>query len=695
MIVENESPLSREALKALFALEIENRKTHSVDFKLQVLNIKKNDPSKSASSGSQVYTASLSDGENKYNNFVIVKGEADPQVDPGDVLEISKVCTARLDSQKNRIFIVKKYTITQKNLAVVGTPKPIKDDYTNFPQDKRYPAMKEFSETNNNKYSGIGLVEQSKQNYLSNSSENTGSNINSLNPYSQMDNMQRNSQNLINSIKSENSFNNEFVKVEENPNNSGIKTEINDKQINTQIHFPNFGNSNSPTSSLNNDTPHKKLNHMPLKTLTTFSKDICILVRCIKKTSIRSFNGGAGGAGILFSFNVIDEEGSEMQITCFNRACEKFYVLIKENCVYEIIGGYIKLNEKKYTCIKSEYTMIIYENAKITEKEDDGKIKETHYNYVKIGEIANIQPNSIIDIFAYVLEAPEKIIKNTKIGEQPIRKIILADDSEFKIEFTLWKVFTDLDIKQGSVISVKAVKIGDYNGRSLSTVDHSVICIDPPGRETTDLRNFCSNYQEEWSTFNEIVGGNAVENSVTSPIHTIREVLSFLDTYDHEDKIPITKIKATICTILHSEKNFYPGCPDKTCKKKLYSFGSDTWQCNYCKKSTNKPFYYYRFSVRIKDYSGEHWLDIFGDFGQKLFKISCEDYKDLVYSRNEEKLNEITNHLEFRTFYFIVKPKMQNYNNISKKKLNCYKVETIEPAEESRRILKCLQEVFK
>lgn len=690
MIVENESPLSREALKALFGLEIENRKTHSVDFKLQVLNIKKNDPSKSASSGSQVYTASLSDGEYKYNNFVIVKGDADPQVEPGDVLEITKVCTARLDSQKNRIFIVKKYTTLQKNFAVVGTPKPIKDDNTTFPQEKKHQTMKESSETNN-KYSGIGLIDQSKQNFIPNSTENSGNNTKTN---MKIDIAPKNSQNSLNSLKSESTNINEHVKVEESQINMyGNKFEINDKQTNFQNHFSNY--ANSPTSSLNNDISLKKLNHMPLKTLTTFSKDICILVRCIKKTSIRSFNGGAGGSGILFSFNVIDEEGSEMQITCFNRACEKFYVLIKENCVYEIIGGYIKLNEKKYTCIKSEYTMIIYENAKITEKDDDGKIKETHFNYVKIGEIANIQPNSIIDIFAYVLEAPEKIIKNTKIGEQPIRKIILADDSEFKIEFTLWKIFTDLDIKQGSVISVKAVKIGDYNGRSLSTVDHSVICIDPPGRETSDLKNFCSNYQEEWSTFNEIVGGNAVENSVTSPIHTIREVLSFLDTYDHEDKIPITKIKATICTIIHSEKNFYPGCPDKTCKKKLYSFGSDSWQCNYCKKSTNKPFYYYRFSVRIKDYSGEHWLDIFGDFGQKLFKISCEDYKDLVYSRNEEKLNEITNHLEFKTFYFIVKPKMQNYNNISKKKLNCYKVETIEPAEESRRILKCLQEVFK
>jgi replication factor A1 len=245
------------------------------------------------------------------------------------------------------------------------------------------------------------------------------------------------------------------------------------------------------------------------------------------------------------------------------------------------------------------------------------------------------------------------------------------------------------------VISVKAVKIGDYNGRSLSTVDHSIITVDPLIKETTELRNFCQNFKEEWMTFNEIIGGGVAESTLNGPTHTIREVLSYLDNSKdketNQEKTPVSKIKATICTITHSEKNFYPGCPDKTCKKKLYyQDEAGNWKCNTCHKTTSKPFYYYRFSVRIKDYSGEHWLDIFGDFGNKLFKISCEEYKDLIFGKNEDKLNEITNNLEFKKFYFVVKPMRQEYNHVTKKKLNCYKLDEIDHAEEAKRILKNL-----
>jgi hypothetical protein len=37
---------------------------------------------------------------------------------------------------------------------------------------------------------------------------------------------------------------------------------------------------------------------------------------------------------------------------------------------------------------------------------------------------------------------------------------------------------------------------------------------------------------------------------------------------------------------------------------------------------------------------------------------------------------------------------MQNYNNVPKKKLNCFKFEPVEPAEESKRILRNLYNIL-
>ena len=42
--------------------------------------------------------------------------------------------------------------------------------------------------------------------------------------------------------------------------------------------------------------------------------------------------------GKLFYFIVLDREGSEMQVTCFNKAADKFFEMVEENEVYEIKG---------------------------------------------------------------------------------------------------------------------------------------------------------------------------------------------------------------------------------------------------------------------------------------------------------------------------------------------------------------------
>jgi len=63
-------------------------------------------------------------------------------------------------------------------------------------------------------------------------------------------------------------------------------------------------------------------------------------------------------------------------------------------------------------------------------------------------------------------------------------------------------------------------------------------------------------------------------------------------------------------------------------------------------------------------------------------------------NKDELKLKEISNGLEFKTFYFVVKPKMQVYNNIPKKKLNVYKIDNFDVVADSRRILKNLSGIL-
>ena len=452
----------------------------------------------------------------------------------------------------------------------------------------------------------------------------------------------------------------------------------------------------------NSSMPMEEDAYTSLKQLTTFSRDFIIFIRVTKKSEIKTFetrnnNMNNSSQGKLFYFIVLDRDGNEMQCTCFNKAVDKFYDIIEEDQLYEIKGGYVKLNDKKYTRIKSDYKIVLDENSKITKKIDNGIIKKNNMTIIRIKDIQNMNLYSIVDLCVVVLSVGEKMIKNTRNGSQPLKKIIVGDVSKYKIEISLWRVHSDTKVKFGDILLINNVKIGEYKGRTLTTFDETCIKINPP--ETNE-------YVKELEDFiakNELNGEfldlennsdiknekNREENENYCSVH-IRDVLESLD--DYEDVQNLSKITATVTQILHNEKNYYMGCSDRNCKRKLkLEEDTDEYICPNCRKSTKTPTYYYTLSLRVKDASTEYWIDIFGKTAESIMKCTAEEYKDFLQNRDEKKLKELTQGIEFRVFNFWIKPKLQTYNTISKKKLYAYRIEPYDEKNEAHKLVKYLQ----
>ena len=437
-----------------------------------------------------------------------------------------------------------------------------------------------------------------------------------------------------------------------------------------------------------------------LKQLTTFSRDFMILIRVTKKSEIKTFETrnnsmGTQSQGKLFYFIVLDRDGNEMQCTCFNKAVDKFFDIIEEDETYEIKGGYIKLNDKKYTRIKSDYKIVLDENSKITKKFDNGTIKKNNMNIVRIKDIQNMNLYSIVDLCVVVLNVGEKMIKNTRNGSQPLKKIVVGDVSKYKIEISLWRVHSDTNVKFGDILLINNVKIGEYKGRTLTTFDETCIKINPPltNEYVKELDDFLqkNELKGEWldlENTSEMKTETKEESENYASVH-IRDVLESLDEY--EDVSNLSKVTAIVTQILHNEKNFYLGCSDRNCKRKLKLEGdSDEYICPNCRKSTKTPTYYYTLSLRVKDASTEYWIDIFGKTAESIMKCTAEEYKNILESRDEEKLKEITHKVEFKVFNFWVKPKIQTYNTVSKKKLYAYRIEPYNEKVEAHKLVKYL-----
>ena len=450
----------------------------------------------------------------------------------------------------------------------------------------------------------------------------------------------------------------------------------------------------------NNTIPMEEDAYTSLKQLTTFSRDFIIFVRVTKKSEIKIFetrnnNMNSSNQGKLFYFIVLDRDGNEMQCTCFNKAVDKFFDIIEEDQLYEIKGGYVKINDKKYTRIKSDYKIVLDENSKITKKIDNGTIKKNNMSIVRIKDIQNMNLYSIVDLCVVVLNVGEKMIKNTRNGSQPLKKITVGDVSKYRIEISLWRVHSDTKVKFGDILLINNVKIGEYKGRTLTTFDETCIKINPPktNEYVKELDEFISKIDLR-SEFLDLENNSEIKNEKNREdnenycsVH-IRDVLESLD--DYEDAHNLSKITATVTQILHNEKNYYMGCSDRNCKRKL-KLEDDEYICPNCRKSTKSPTYYYTLSLRVKDASTEYWIDIFGKTAESIMKCTAEEYKEFLKNRDEEKLKELTQGIEFKVFNFWIKPKLQTYNTISKKKLYAYRIEPYNEKNEAHKLVKYLQ----
>jgi hypothetical protein len=169
--------------------------------------------------------------------------------------------------------------------------------------------------------------------------------------------------------------------------------------------------------------------------LTTFSNHIHLYIKVTHKTQLKPFlNKQNNSNGQLFTFNVIDTEGSEMPITVFNKACDMFYNVIKEGGVYEIKGGNVKLNERKYSNVRSDYKIILDENSHVTEVPDNGLFKDIKLVITNINDIPNKAVGTLVNVLAVVLESNDKMNINTKKGDTLFEKIksdiVFIEDEE-------------------------------------------------------------------------------------------------------------------------------------------------------------------------------------------------------------------------------------------------------------------------
>ena len=89
------------------------------------------------------------------------------------------------------------------------------------------------------------------------------------------------------------------------------------------------------------------------------------------------------------------------------------------------------------------------------------------------------------------------------------------------------------------------------------------------------------------------------------------------------------------------------------------------------------PRYYYSLNIRVKDCSSEYWIDIFGKPAEFIMNFTPDDYRNILINRDEPKLSQISENIEYQEFYFLLKVRLNRFNENTKKKFTANKIEKI------------------
>lgn len=72
-----------------------------------------------------------------------------------------------------------------------------------------------------------------------------------------------------------------------------------------------------------------------------------VKAKILRKTEKKNWKN-ARSEGVLFSIDIMDCNGTEMNCSFFNNSCEKWFDLLEVDKTYVFSGGNIKMNNQKF-----------------------------------------------------------------------------------------------------------------------------------------------------------------------------------------------------------------------------------------------------------------------------------------------------------------------------------------------------------
>ncbi|GAB2267761.1 Replication protein A 70 kDa DNA-binding subunit A [Dionaea muscipula] len=439
---------------------------------------------------------------------------------------------------------------------------------------------------------------------------------------------------------------------------------------------------------------------IPIAALNPYQGRWAIRARVTAKSEVRRYNN-ARGDGKVFSFDLLDSDGGEIRVTCFNAVVDRFHGVIEVGKVYMISKGNLKPASKNFNHLKNEWEILLESTSTVDLcPDEDVSIPRQQFTFRSICEIQSAENNTMLDIIGVVISVNPSVPILRKNGMETQRRIInLKDMSDRSIELTLWGDFCSregqklqelFDSGTFPVLAVKAAKVSDFSGKSVGTISSSQIFINPDIPEAQRLRAWFDQGGKDiaaQSISREIMPVGA-KNEIRKTISQIKD-----EGLGRSDKPDWVSIKASI-SFIKTDAFCYTACPlmigVRQCNKKVTRSGN-RWACDRCNQEFEDCDYRYLLQAQIQDHTGVTWVTAFQESSEEILGCSAKELYLLKYEEQDvDKFAEVIHSSLFVQFLFRLKIKEELYGEEQRVKTTIIKADRVDYSSEGRYLLDVL-----
>lgn len=441
----------------------------------------------------------------------------------------------------------------------------------------------------------------------------------------------------------------------------------------------------------------------PIASLNPYNNKWAIKVRVIGKSEMRSWNNERG-EGKLFSMTLLDSSG-EIKCTAFKDVALMFFPLFEVNRVY-LIGRATVRMARGGGAAGSSYEIQLERTSyvsQIDQQNAQDSVPTVKFSFSSLRSLLEKEKDSVVDVISIVRECSDCQVITTKAKkQQKKRDLTLIDSSGCSVRLTLWgslaETFNYAPESDNCVYAFKGVRVGDYGGRSLSSIFSTAIMINPEVREAYELKGWydsegaLSKIDPIASIMNGSATGSTATNSVASHADGARKpLIQIKDDAVGNESADFFSVTATIAKIKTSQAISYPACPTDRCNKKVFEVGAGgQWKCEKCNQTFDRCNYRYMLTLLINDFSSNLWVTAFDDAGLIIFGGRTAGEMQQLKQSDEGSFERIIHECEHKMAILRIKGKPEFYQGEQKMRYSVVSVQPLSFETECRRIIEVI-----